>query len=315
VDIDGQVSFTVGTTGTHSLSAEFERLALADPVSTGVDMDSDPAELPALHLYAKSFQYSGVELGETRIEAYPTATGFHFEKVEAESDRMTLRASGDWLLQDNRQRSDFVIHLTSESLGEFLESLDFSSSMEGGQTHVRFNAWWPGPPSSFGLSRLNGEVDFSVSQGQITNASTGSGRLLGLLSVQALPRRLSLDFRDVFDSGFDFDEATGSFMLKNGTASTDNVLLTSSAANISMSGITDLVSQEYDQLMTVKPGVGNTLPVLGAIAGGPGGAAAGLALQGLLQEKLGEATQVQYTITGSWEEPSIEPVIEQEEDG
>lgn len=309
-DIDGKVSYTQSANVTHSLSAEFERLALAEPVSSGLDMESDPAELPALHLYAKSFRYAGVELGETRIEAYPTATGFHFEKVDAASEQLTVQASGDWLLKEHRQRSDFRIHMSSESLGEFLETMDFSSSVQGGQTVVEFNAWWPGSPAAFALSRLNGEVEFSVVQGNITNASAGTGRLLGLLSIQSLPKRLSLDFRDVFDSGFSFDEAHGTFTMENGRARTDDVILESSAARISVSGSTDLVDQQYDQLLTVKPGVGNTLPVIGAIAGGPVGAAAGLALQGLLHEELGDATQVQYTITGSWEDPVFEPVIE-----
>jgi uncharacterized protein YhdP len=134
--------------------------------------------------------------------------------------------------------------------------------------------------------------------------------LLGLLSIQSLPKRLSLDFRDVFDSGFSFDEARGTFTMENGLARTDDVVLDSSAAQISISGSTDLVDQQYDQLLTVRPGLGNTLPVIGAIAGGPVGAAAGLALQGLLHEELGDASQVQYTITGSWEEPAFEPVIE-----
>jgi uncharacterized protein YhdP len=205
--------------------------------------------------------------------------------------------------------------ITAESLGSLMDSLDISTSLEGGQTVLHFDAWWPGSPGAFALSRLNGEIDFSVSRGQITNASAGGGRLLGLLSIQALPRRLSLDFRDVFDSGFDFEEATGTFHMENGTATTDDVLLSSSAARISMSGSTDLVAQQYDQLMTVQPGVGNTLPIIGAIAGGPGGAAAGLALQGLLHKTLGEATQVQYTITGTWDEPLIEQVGDEAADG
>jgi len=58
----------------------------------------------------------------------------------------------------------------------------------------------------------------------------------------------------------------------------------------------------------VRPGVGNTLPIIGALAAGPGGAAAGLALQGLLQNQLAEATQVQYTVTGSWDDPKVEAV-------
>jgi uncharacterized protein (TIGR02099 family) len=306
-DINGNVRFTTGEAGMSSLFAEFERLVLADPVSEGLDMDTDPADLPALHLFVESFQYSGVELGETRIEAYPTSKGFHFEKVDAASDQISVQASGDWSLGEQGPRSDFEIHMASVSLGDFLNSMDISSSMQGGQTLVDFSAWWPGPPAAFALSRLNGQIEFSVVDGNITDASAGGGRLLGLLSITALPKRLSLDFRDVFDAGFSFDKATGTFEMENGTATTDDMLLDSSAASISIAGSTDLVEQQYDQLLTVRPGLGNTLPIIGAIAGGPVGAAAGLALQGLLHEQIGEATQVQYTITGDWEDPVFEP--------
>jgi uncharacterized protein YhdP len=307
-DIDGNVRYTTGATGANSLSAEFERLALGDPRTTGVEMETNPAELPTLHLYARSLRYAGVELGETRIEAYPVANGFHFEKVDAASERLSVQASGDWLLDEQGYRSDFDIRMTAESLGDFLQSLDIASPVQGGQTMVSFNAWWPGSPAAFGLSRLNGEVEFSVIDGNISDASAGSGRLLGLLSIPALPKRLALDFRDVFDSGFSFDEATGTFEMQNGTASTENVLLRSSAASISISGRTDLVARKYDQLLTIRPGVGNTLPIIGALAAGPGGAAAGLALQGLLHDQLAEATQVRYAITGSWDDPVFEPV-------
>lgn len=314
-DIDGKVRFTTGEAGMSSLFAEFERLALADPVTTGVDMETDPADLPALHLYAKSFKYSGVELGETRIEAYPSANGFHFEKVDASSDQLSVQASGDWSLGDEGQRSDFEIHMASESLGDFLKTMDISSSMQGGRTLVNFSAWWPGPPAAFALSRLNGELDFSVVDGNITDASAGTGRLLGLLSIGALPKRLSLDFRDVFDSGFSFDKATGTFRMENGTATTDDTVLKSSAASISLSGSTDLVEQQYDQLLTIRPGLGNTLPIIGVLAGGPVGAAAGLALQGLFHDQLGEATRVQYSITGDWEDPVFEAVdVKQEKE-
>jgi len=314
-EINGKVRFTSNDAGIDSLSAEFERLALGDPVSTGLDMESNPADLPALHLYARSFRYLGVELGETRIEAYPTASGFHFEKVDASSDQLSVQASGDWSLDDQGQRSDFDIHMTSESLGEFLHSLDISSPVQGGQTLVDFDVWWPGSPAAFGLSRLNGEVEFSVVDGNIMNASAGSGRLLGLLSIQALPKRLALDFRDVFDSGFSFDEAAGTFVMENGKARTDDVLLKSSSATIMVSGSTNLVEKQYDQLLTIRPGLGNTLPIIGALAAGPGGAAAGLALQGLLHEQLAEATQVQYTITGDWDDPQFEAVDVKRADG
>ena len=307
-DLEGIVRFTAGESGMGSLSAEFERLVLGEPESTGMTMQTDPKDLPALHLYAKSFNWSGLELGEIRIEAFPTAAGMHFEKVDAVSDEISLQATGDWSMAEDGHRSDFRINMASESLGDFLNSMDISSSVQGGQTLVNFDAWWQGTPGQFGLSRLNGKIDFSVIDGNITGADAGPGRLLGLVSFTALPKRLALDFRDVFESGFAFDEAVGTFNLENGIARTDDVLLKSSSASIQVSGETDLVERRYNQLMTVRPGVGNTLPILGALVAGPGGAAAGLAMQGLLQKSLAEATKVSYSITGSWDEPVIEPV-------
>jgi uncharacterized protein (TIGR02099 family) len=307
-DLDGKVRFTTDIRGMSSLSAEFERLALADPVKSGIEMDTDPADLPAVHLYAKSFRYLGVELGEMRVEAYPTAEGFHFEKVDSVAEHFTVQASGDWSLSEDGQRSDFEIQMASESLGDFLNAMDISSSMQGGQTLVDFSAWWPGSPAAFALSRLNGQIEVSVVDGNLTDASAGSGRLLGLLSIQALPKRLSLDFRDVFDSGFSFDKATGTFIMENGMATTDDMLLKSSAASISVSGSTNIVDQQYNQLLTIRPGLGNTLPIIGVLAGGPIGVAAGLALQGLLHEQIGEATKVQYRITGDWDDPVFEAV-------
>jgi len=58
----------------------------------------------------------------------------------------------------------------------------------------------------------------------------------------------------------------------------------------------------------VRPGVSKTLPVIGAIAGGPVGAAAGLALQAIFRNALGEAAEARYTITGTWENPVIERI-------
>lgn len=314
-NIDGVIRYTSNESSGDSLSAEFERLVLGEPVSTGMEMETDPSQLPALHFYVRSLSYLGIELGETRIEAYPAAEGFHFEMVDANSPSLSVQATGDWTLAEDGHRSDFSIHMVSESLGDFLRTMDISSSLQGGQTVVNFDAWWPGAPGTFALSRLNGQVDFTAVQGNISDASAGPGRLLGLLSIQALPKRLSLDFRDVFDSGFSFDEASGTFSMENGIAQTDDLEMKSSAASISVSGRTNLADQEYDQLMTIRPGVGNTLPIIGALAAGPAGAAAGLALQGLLHKPLAEATQVRYSITGSWDDPVIEPVeVERVED-
>ena len=247
-------------------------------------------------------------MGETRIEGYPVNNGFHIESVEAQSPSFIFNARGDWIRDEQGERSDFQIRISSESLGSVLEAMDISSAMRGGQTLVHFDAWWEGTPAAFALARLNGEMDVSVVQGNILTADSGAGRMLGLLSLSELPRRLAMDFRDVFDEGFSFDEAKGTMRFENGTSHTDDLILSSTAAEISIVGSTDLVEQTFDYEFAVRPGVSKTLPVIGAIAGGPIGAAAGLALQALLRDALGEAAEARYTIQGPWEDPLIEQV-------
>lgn len=311
-DIDGSVRYYKNEEGSHSMSGEFERLIMPDPVAEGMTVETDPADLPEMHFYCKQFGYLGMDLGETRIEGYPVANGFHIESVEAQSAGFIFNARGDWIRDGQDERSDFNVRVTSESLGSVLEAMDISSAMRGGQTLVHFDAWWEGPPAAFELQRLNGEMDFSIVQGNILTADPGAGRMLGLISLTELPRRLAMDFRDVFGDGFSFDEAKGTMNLKDGTSHTDDTVLSSTAAEITFVGTTDLVDQTFDYEFAVRPGVSKTLPVIGAIAGGPIGAAAGLALQAMLRDALGEAAEARYTIRGPWEDAQIEKVEEQQ---
>ncbi|NND44819.1 MAG: TIGR02099 family protein [Xanthomonadales bacterium] len=304
----GDIRYSQSEGGSHSLSAQLERLFLPEPLTEGMTMDTDPSRLPEMHLFAREFSYMGLELGETRIEAFPVRDGLRVDSVEAASEELNFQARGDWTKVDGDSRSDFDIMLTSESLGSLMHMLDISSVLEGGQTVLRYDAWWPGPPAAFAMAILNGHIEFSVVDGRILNADPGAGRVVGLLSLSALPRRLALDFRDVFGSGFNFDQAHGTITLQDGTAYTDDLVLESTAATMAITGSSDLVEKQYDYLMAVRPGVSQTLPALGAVIGGPGGAAAGLALQGLLRKSLGDATEALYTIRGPWSSPEVEPV-------
>jgi uncharacterized protein (TIGR02099 family) len=310
-DINGTVRYYKNDEGSHSMSGEFERLIMPDPAAEGMTVETNPADLPEMHFYCKQFGYLGMDLGETRIEGYPVSNGFHIESVEAQSNSFIFNARGDWTSDEQGERSDFNIRISSESLGSVLEAMDISSAMRGGQTLVHFDAWWEGTPAAFALKDLNGDMDISVVQGNLLTADSGAGRMLGLLSLTELPRRLAMDFRDVFDEGFSFDEARGTMRFENGNSYTDDLLLSSTAAEITIVGSTDLVAQTFDYEFAVRPGVSKTLPVIGAIAGGPIGAAAGLALQALFRDALGEAAEARYTIQGPWEDPLILPVGKQ----
>ena len=144
--------------------------------------------------------------------------------------------------------------------------------------------------------------------GQIVNLQPGAGRMLGLFSVAALPRRLALDFSDLTDKGLAFDTIHGDFNLRDGNAYTDNLLLRGPAAEIGIAGRTGFAARDYDQTAVVTGNLGASLPVAGALAGGPAVGAALLLFSQVFKEPLKGMTRGYYRITGPWENPNVERV-------
>ena len=126
------------------------------------------------------------------------------------------------------------------------------------------------------------------------------------MSIVALPRRLSLDFSDVFNKGFGFDKIAGTFRIDDGQTYTCDLSLEGPAADIGIIGRTGLKNRDYDQVAVVSANFGNTLPIVGAVVAGPQVAAALLVFSQIFKKPLQEVGQVYYAISGSWDEPVID---------
>ncbi|MEP7185173.1 MAG: YhdP family protein [Rhodanobacter sp.] len=274
--------------------------AVPDPANTGIN----PGALPPFHLWIGDLRLGDAKLGEARLETWPTAKGMHIEQLRALSSRVQINASGDWNGSAGSSETHMRINFAAEDLGAMLGAFGFDGLVNGGKTIDLLDARWPGAPSGISLATMNGTLSIDVKDGRIPEAgSPGVGRLLGLVSLAELPRRLTLDFGDVFGKGLAFDSIEGDFHLADGNATTDNLVIAGSSANISVTGRTGLKAKDYDQEMRVVPHVGNSLPLVGAVVGGPIGAAAGFAVQGLLGKGLNKAASARYRITGSWGKP------------
>jgi uncharacterized protein YhdP len=165
---------------------------------------------------------------------------------------------------------------------------------------------WSGGPRANFFDVVDGQVEVRVENGQLEEVEPGAGRMFGLMSIVALPRRLSLDFRDVFSKGFGFDSITGTFRIDDGKTYTCDLSLDGPAADIGIVGEADLASRSYDQTAIVSANVGNTLPIVGAVVAGPQVAAALLIFSQIFKKPLQEVGQVYYGISGSWDEPRVE---------
>ncbi len=304
--VDGRIRLPRTETVNRLLLAEFERLDWPAPASEREGPSTSPASIPPLRFFAAALSYGSIPFGEVSFESYPTREGMHIDQLETRSETLAISATGDWDATDDEVRSTFAATVSGEDLGEMLAAFNFTPLVAGGQTIVRLDAQWPGSPAAFELSKLGGEIDLKILNGQILEVDPGAGRLFGLLSVQALPRRLRLDFGDLFASGLSFDSIEGKFVLDRGNAHTDNLVIEGPTAKITIKGRTGFAEQDYDQLITVVPEVGGTLPLVGALAGGPGGAAAAFLLQNVFGRQIDKMTQFHYSVTGAWDEPVVE---------
>jgi uncharacterized protein (TIGR02099 family) len=275
---------------------------VSDPANTGVD----PSSMPPLHMWVHDLRLDEAKLGEARLETWPETNGMHIDQLSTQSHSVQINANGDWNGTPVKSSTRLRVDFGADNIGDMLKAFGYEGLFEGGKTRAELNATWPGGPWSFELGNMDGNLNVNVTNGRIPKASPGvTGRLFGLASIAEFPRRMSLDFGDVFGKGFGFDSITGDFRLKDGDAVTHNVKIQGPAAEISITGRTGLRARDYDQQVVVLPHVGSSLPVVGAVIGGPIGIAAGLAVQGVLGKGLSHVATQRYHVGGTWDKPVI----------
>lgn len=308
--LDGELRVPAALGPEHPLQGRFARLHWPEAESgseTALDVVV-PSSLPPIDLQVEDLRYGEARLGSATLETYPTLEGMHIERFETRSPDLAIDARGDWNRIEGRERSSFGIGFKGADLGRLLAALGYDVRVDRGRTEASIEATWPGAPGAFELERLDGTLRLKVEDGRFLDVEPGAGRILGLFSVNEIARRLSLDFRDFFETGLTFRSVEGSFVLDGGNAFTEDLDIDSPSATIRIRGRTGLAARDYDQTVEVLPRTGGVLPMVGALAGGPAGAALGAVAQSVLQMPLGQMTRTLYRLTGSWTEPSTDVV-------
>ena len=306
---DMQGSLEIPSAKTAPLRLRLAHLTIP-PQDTEVPQSAfNPGDLPAMDMEVQKLQLRDLDLGKVTMTTHPINTGIAVDKLQVNTDWMKFIATGEWTQQSGQDASRFRIEVQGGDLGKMLAAFGYAGSIEGGDTQGEIDANWPGTPTDFTLAKLEGSLDARITEGRLLNVEAGAGRVFGLFSLTGLRRRLSLDFSDVFEKGFSFDHIQGKFSLLDGDAYTNDLEIEGPAARIEVSGRTGLAKHDYDQLVTVVPHVQSTLPIAGALAGGPVVGAALLLADKLFAQQLEGLTsfaRYQYTVTGSWEDPQFQ---------
>jgi len=288
------------------IAMDFSYCYLSKPdVSKGA---VDPRKIPALDIRVADFRFQKSRFGKLRLETTRVADGLRIEQLVLQPDSTTMTARGGWYARGQQQESNVTMRLESSNIGRTLKALDYVGGIDKGKGTVDLDLKWPGSFADVDAQRIRGKLNMSLKDGYLLDVDPGAGRMFGMLSIQTLPRRLLLDFSDVFKAGFSFDRIKGDFSIADGDANTSNLYMDGPAARVDIAGRTGLAQQDYDQRVTVTPHVAETLPMLGILTATPQVGAVILAVQKLFQPAIDDATRNQYTITGNWNAPVIKKV-------
>ncbi|HEY3859602.1 MAG TPA: YhdP family protein [Gammaproteobacteria bacterium] len=321
VPVAGAFSVPSSVDADHPIQLDMDRVLLEDnsgglgalsnkPESAKSPvLNFDPRSVPALRFSAKQFQFGRMTLDNLSLSLVPVPTGIALEEVKVVDPSFSVSGDGTWLVTSSgKQQSALNADVESKDVEKSLQSLGFDAGLTGDKGSIIASLNWQDSPMGDVVDSLSGSIHVKLQDGQIKEVQPGAGRLFGLLSINALPRRLLLNFSDVFGKGFGYDSIEGSFLLQQGDAYTKDLTINGPAASIHMVGRTGLAKRDFDQAMIVDASVGSTLPVVGALAAGVGVGAVVFLLTEIFKKPLTKAGEVRYHLTGSWDNPVLTKV-------
>jgi uncharacterized protein YhdP len=203
-------------------------------------------------------------------------------------------------------RTTFDFEMHSSDIGRFLERVGYPGLVRGGKASAKAGLAWDGEPAAIDYASLSGKLQLHAEDGQFLEIEPGVGKLISLISLQMLPRRITLDFRDVFSKGFQWDNIDATAQIAQGTLETRDFRMSGGAAEVSMTGSVDLARETQDLQVRVVPALDSTATTAAAVAISPVIGLTTLLAQRLLKNPLGQMFAFEYGISGSWADPKVE---------
>ncbi|MHB8759345.1 MAG: YhdP family protein [Thiobacillus sp.] len=308
--IDGVLSYRAGDDQRARVSARFRELTIPDPApapagtSTDLGTNMKASDFPVLDLRVDDFRLRQRPLGRLDLVAHGTSQGLVIEKLKLAHADSVFAMNGVWR-DSGAGETRGELSLEVVDAGQFLARFGYPDTLRGGRASVRGDAAWEGSPADFSFASLAGQLAFSAKGGQFLRVEPGVGKLLGVLSLQSLPRRLNFDFRDIFNKGYAFDDIEATLRVARGVVYSDDFKMRGPAAKVNMSGLADLNQESVQLRVKVIPKMSEGVAVAGALLGGPLAGVGALAAQKLLRDPLEEIISQEYLVTGPWQAPDV----------
>jgi uncharacterized protein (TIGR02099 family) len=320
--------------GAGRVYARLARLAVGASAATQVEtlLDEQPESLPALDIVVDDFELKGKKLGHLEIDAVNRGAGavareggvreWRLNRLRLSTSEAEFDATGNWAAlgaqagapaatraaarpSGERRRTVMNFKLDIHDSGQLLARFGMKDVVRRGRGKMEGQVAWMGSPLSFDYPSLSGSFAVNIENGQFLKADPGIAKLLGVLSLQALPRRLALDFRDVFTEGFSFDFVRGDITIQQGVAATNNLQMKGVNAAVLMEGKADIARETEDLKVVVVPEINAGTASLVATMINPAVGLGSFLAQIFLRQPLIRAATQEFHIDGTWADPHV----------
>lgn len=315
--LNGYVEYRAAPRGIY---ARLSRLSIPKSDADKVEnlLDPSTATVPTLDIVVDDLELRGKHLGRVEIEAAnrsaaegrEAAREWRLTRLTMTLPEAKLVADGQWAATaaGGRRRASLNFKLDIADSGALLERLGMAKAVRGGKGSLAGQVAWLGSPLALDYGSMSGQVNVSIDAGQFLKVQPGAARLLSVLSLQSLPRRLALDFRDVFQQGFAFDNLAGDVTIEQGVARSNNLRMRGVQAAVLMEGSADIERETQDLRVVVVPEINAGTASLAYAAINPAVGLGTFLAQIFLRKPLTQAGTREFRVTGPWSDPKIERV-------
>jgi len=274
-------------------------------------LSDEPSSIPALDVVVNDLTLRGKKLGRLEMDAVNRTTAnagreWRLNKLNLSAPDGTLSATGSWAADGpklRRTRLDFVMDIKDS--GQLLTRLGTPNAIRNGHGKLQGKVSWQGSPITLDYPSMSGQLNLLIEKGQFLKTEPGAARLLGVLSLQALPRRLMLDFSDVFGEGFAFDFVRGDVRIEQGVASTNNLQMKGVSAGAAIEGSADIAKETQNLKVVVVPEINTSAATLYMAAINPLVGLTTYLSQLVLSKPLTKAGTSVFLIDGPWSNPRV----------
>ncbi|MDT8399795.1 MAG: AsmA-like C-terminal region-containing protein, partial [Pseudomonadales bacterium] len=300
------------STATESTATESTEAEQAGPSAGAVDILAalDPSILPRMQFSTAEFSIGDKNLGAWKFNFEPGAGGGMISGLEATLGDARIAgvaqeqgASLEWRYQGGVHETQFEGRFTAGDLAKVLPGLGLNASVESKNARIDGKLQWPGSPAAFSFRNASGVVNLDINDGRFVKIDAGSARLLGAFSMDAIVRRLQLDFSDIYKKGLAYDSIAGKFNVSDGLVKTDGKLLIQGpSSKITIDGEIDLKQETIDADMLVNVPLSQNLSLLAGLLGAWPIALSTYVASKIFENQMDDFTSIVYRLEGPWED-------------